>query len=304
MTADTGPAPPKGLRLWWTGARPHTLTLAAAPVAVGTALAWAEGSPRRGLVAVAALLAAVLIQAGTNLHNDAADYQRGNDRPERIGPTRITAAGWASPAEVHRAAFAAFALAGLLGLYLAYVGGWPIVAVGLLSLLAGWAYSGGPRPLAYTPLGEVFVFVFFGLVAVAGSHYLQGGRLAPTAVLAGGAMGAFAAAVLTVNNGRDREGDRAAGRRTLAVLLGRRRTTIVYGALVLSPFPFLAAVQMILPDKPWLSLAALAMPVAIRLTQRFARAGSGAAFNALLAATARIQLLFAALICAGLALGA
>jgi len=173
---------PGGLRLWLTAARPRTLPLAASPVLVGTSLAWAEGAPQLWAVALAALLAALLIQVGTNLHNDAADFERGADGADRLGPVRVTAAGWATPRQVRLAALLAFAGAFLLGVWLAFVGGWPIVAVGLASLAAGWAYSGGPRPISHSPFGEIFVLAFFGLVAVGGTHYLQSGALTPAAL--------------------------------------------------------------------------------------------------------------------------
>ena len=227
---------PRGWRLWWQAARPRTLTIAATPVIAGTALAWSQGAHPAWLAALAALFAALLIQAGTNLHNDAADYERGNDTAARIGPPRVTAAGWATPRAVKRAAFLAFAGAFASGTYLVAVGGWPILAIGLASLAAAWAYSGGPRPISYTPLGELFVLVFFGIFAVAGSHYLQSGHLSATALLAGLAIGAPAAAVLLVNNYRDLDGDKAAGRRTLAAVLGRAGAQRLYGFLMLLPF--------------------------------------------------------------------
>jgi 1,4-dihydroxy-2-naphthoate octaprenyltransferase len=272
-------------------------------VLAGTALAWAEGpGPRWGVVA-AVLAAAVLIQAGTNLHNDVEDFERGgDDRTTRVGPPRATAEGWLTPAQVRAAAYGCFATAFLAGLYLVWVGGWPILALGVASIAAGIAYSGGPRPIAYTPLGELFVWVFFGLAAVAGTYYLQAGRLDPAAWWAGAALGLPAAAVLVVNNFRDRDNDRRAGRRTSAVLLGRRSSLLLYGALMLGPFPLLAALG---PSASWpaalLPLAAL--PRGIGLARRLARTPPGRALNPLLGATARYQLWLAGLLAAGLALG-
>ncbi len=289
MNTDTisRPTAPGGFRLWWLAARPRTLPLAATPVLVGTALAWAEGAPRSWPVAGAALVAAMLIQAGTNLHNDAADFERGADRAGRLGPTRITAAGLATPAQVRAAAMIAFALAFLLGIFLAVAGGWPIVAIGLASLAAGWAYSGGPRPISYTPFGEAFVLVFFGLVAVGGSHFLQSGTLTPAAVAAGLAVGAPAAAVLMANNLRDLAADIAAGRRTLAAVIGPAASRRAHALLVLAPYallPFFAAA-------PWAWLALLALPNSAVVTRRAQRA-EGAELNGVLADTARAQFLF------------
>ncbi len=163
-------------------------------------------------VAAIALSAAVLIQVGTNLYNDVGDYERGADGSDRLGPPRASAMGWLAPADVRRAAAASFGLAMVLGAYLVSVGGWPIFVVGLASVAAGVAYTGGPRPIAYTASGELFVFVFFGLVATAGSAFLQAGHLSWAAAVAGAMIGAIAAAVLVVNNYRDLESDRQAAR--------------------------------------------------------------------------------------------
>lgn len=293
MSAEAA-ARPSGLWLWLQAARPRTLPLAATPVLVGTALAWSEGAPKSWAVAGATLLTAMLIQAGTNLHNDASDFERGNDRADRLGPVRATAAGWATPRQVRAAALFAFALAFLLGVYLAIAGGWPIVAVGLASLVAGWAYSGGPRPISYSPFGEAFVLFFFGLVAVGGSHYLQSGALTPAAILAGLAVGAPAAAVLMVNNLRDVVADSAAGRRTLAAVLGDRGARAVHAGLMLAPFPLLP--QFALRPGAWLAL--LALPLVIALLRR-ARTAQGAELNGVLADTARAQFVFGLLYATG-----
>ncbi len=287
-------APPAGWRVWWTAIRPRTLPLAASPVLVGIALAWAEGAAPRWLAALATLLAALLIQIGTNLHNDAADHERGNDGADRLGPLRVTAAGWTSAAAVRRAAHLAFVAAFALGIHLAIVGGWPIVAIGLASLAAGYAYSGGPRPISYSPFGELFVLVFFGLVAVGGSHYLQSGAPTLRALFAGLAVGMPAAAVLLVNNLRDRGADLAAGRRTLAAVLGPAASRRLHAALMLLPFgllPFFAP-----RPAAWLALAAL--PATVAVIHRCRRA-EGVAFNGVLADTARAQLIFGFLFAIG-----
>lgn len=291
-------APPSGWQIWWTAARPRTLPLAATPVLAGIALAWAEGAAPHWLAALATLLAALLIQIGTNLHNDAADHERGNDRPDRLGPLRVTAAGWASAAAVRRAARMAFAAAFLLGVYLAAAGGWPIVMIGCASLVAGFAYSGGRQPISHTPFGELFVWVFFGVLAVAGSYWLQAARLSPAAVLAGAALGLPAAAVLLVNNLRDVAADTAAGRRTLAAVLGDAGARRLHTGLLLAPFLALPALAALLPNRYGIWLALLALPVCFKVMQRM-RSASGVALNIVLADTARAQFIFGLLLAIG-----
>lgn len=287
-------APPTDWQIWWTAIRPRTLPLAASPVLVGIALAWAEGAAPRWLAALATLLAALLIQIGTNLHNDAADHERGNDREDRLGPLRVTAAGWVSAAAVRHAAHLAFAVAFALGMYLVAVGGWPIVAIGLASLAAGYAYSGGPRPISYSPFGELFVLVFFGLVAVGGSHYLQSGLPGLRASFAGLAVGMPAAAVLLVNNLRDRTTDRAAGRRTLAAVIGPAASRRLHAALMLLPFALLPLFAL----RPAAWLALLALPATLAVIRR-CRQAEGIALNGVLADTARAQLIFGFLFALG-----
>ncbi|MGE5505596.1 MAG: 1,4-dihydroxy-2-naphthoate polyprenyltransferase, partial [Actinomycetota bacterium] len=286
---------PGGWRLWWMAIRPKTLTIAVAPVVAGTALAAAAQGRVHWLPAVAALFGALAIQAGTNLYNDVADALRGGDQPMRQGPPRVTALGWATPARVRVAALAAFGLAALAGLYLAMVGGWPIIALGATSLAAGWAYSGGPRPIAYTALGEVFVVAFFGVGAVAGTAWLQGQGPSPEVVVAGIALGLIAAAVLLANNYRDIEPDRLAGRRTLAIRIGPEPSKAVYGALLAVALGLLAC--PLGPHGGWLALGAA--PLAVHLVMRFSAQPRGPAFNAILASTARLQLVVAALVAAG-----
>lgn len=292
--------PPSAWRVWWTAIRPRTLSIAATPVMVGTALALAEGAAANWLAMLAALCCALLIQVGTNLHNDAADFERGADRADRIGPLRVTAAGWASPAAVRRAAAISFALALLLGAYLVGIGGWPILLAGIASLIAGWAYSGGPRPISHTPLGEVFVLVFFGLVAVAGSHWLQAGAGSVDAWLAGMVVGMPAAAVLLVNNYRDLEDDLRSGRRTLAALVGRDNSRSVYAALLLLPHAVLPLLA--LRGMPDALLGWLAVPFSIALIRRLRRTQPGPQLNLLLAGTAQAGFALGLLLAIGLLL--
>lgn len=290
--------PPDGWRLWWLAIRPRTLTISVAPVVAGTALGWQDAASLDLRPLLASLIGALAIQAGTNLFNDVGDALRGGDQPMRQGPPRVTALGWASPERVRHAALVCFALAAFVGLYLSYLGGFPIVALGIASLAAGWAYSGGPRPIAYTALGELFVVAFFGIGAVCGTYFLQTNTLSPAAVVTGIAIGLVAAAVLLANNYRDMEPDRLAGRRTLAILAGMEASKLIYGALVMAPMVLLAS--------PWgppggiLTLGAA--PLALILVRRFTTEPRGPAFNSILAATARFQLILAAVLAVGLAM--
>lgn len=290
-----------GWQRWWLGARPRTLPMAATPVIVGASFAWADGVDPRWMVFLLTLACAVLIQVGTNLMNDVADHERGNDRPDRVGPLRITAAGWATPAEVRRAVVVAFTVAAACGLALVWVGGVAILLLGLLSILFGWAYSGGSRPISYGPYGELFVLVFFGVVAVAGSYFLQANRWSPTAVVAGLAVGSMAAAVLLVNNHRDVQADLAAGRRTLAAVLGPTRARVLYSVLMLAPLALPLWLRTRgLPDVVvWTAI--LAAPLLVTLVLRMWRA-RGAALNPVLGQTALAQTVFGLLLAATVSL--
>ncbi|MSP63220.1 MAG: 1,4-dihydroxy-2-naphthoate polyprenyltransferase [Myxococcales bacterium] len=220
-------------RVWLLAARPKTLAAAAAPVLIGTGLAIQHGA-FQGLPAVAALVGALLIQIATNLANDYYDFVRGTDTAERVGPTRVTQAGLVSPGDVRRAMYIVLAAAVLVGSYLVAIGGLPILIVGVLSLVCAVAYTGGPFPLGYHGLGDVFVFVFFGLVAVGGTYWVQADALAPDALLAGAGVGALSTAILVANNLRDLDTDTRAWKRTLAVRLGRTGTAVEYTLLVIA----------------------------------------------------------------------
>jgi len=289
--------PDSRLLVWWTAIRPRTLSMAATPVLLGSALAWADGAAPLWPVFVVTLLCAVLIQIGTNLHNDVADFVHGADQADRIGPLRVTAAGWATPASVRRAASVSFGLALLLGGVLVWQGGWPILAIGLSSLVAAWAYSGGKHPISHSALGELFVLVFFGLLAVAGSHWLQSGATTLAPWLGGAVVGLPAAAVLLVNNYRDHDADLRQGRLTLATRLGDQGASRAYAVMVLLPFGLVLALA-------WLGhtgamLAWLAIPHALKLIPQLRRQSSGAQLNQLLGATAKLGLLLGLLLCAG-----
>jgi 1,4-dihydroxy-2-naphthoate octaprenyltransferase len=286
------------LNYWLLAIRPRTLSISVIPVFVGCSLAWAHLGLLNIPVLIATVLTAMLIQIGTNLHNDVADFERGTDDPlTRFGPPRATSQGWLPASRVRRAAYSSFLLAFLIGCYLVWQGGWPILVLGVLSIAAGLAYTGGPKPLAYIGLGELFVWLFFGVVAVSGSYFLQAGRFNFSAVLAGTIVGLPAAGVLVVNNYRDLESDRAVAKNTLAVRFGRHFSRIEYALLMLVPFVLLASFQATEQMADWIWLPLFVMPWALILVWKFWTWTPGPGFNRLLAGTAVFQLVF------GLALG-
>ena len=292
---------PAGWRRWWIASRPRTLTMAATPVVVGAALAWSEGATPDWMILVLTLACAMSIQVATNLLNDVSDFERGNDRADRVGPLRITAAGLATPAEVRRAAVVAFAVAAVIGLYLVWKGGAAIFALGAFSIFAGWAYSGGAKPVSHGPIGELWVLLFFGVVAVCGSHYLQAQAWSALSVAFGLAVGAMASAVLLLNNYRDLEPDSLAGRRTLASILGRGRSQVAFALLMLLPLALPAWLALAHPQHRWLWLAWLALPLLITVVVRMRRL-SATALNPVLGQTALAQLVFGVLLTLGLLL--
>jgi 1,4-dihydroxy-2-naphthoate octaprenyltransferase len=285
---------PGQLHAWFLACRPKTLSVSLSPVLVGTAAAWHDSGALLWLPLLAATLGAAFIQIGTNLFNDVGDFLRGTDTPDRLGPKRATAEGWLSVDRVKTGAWLAFALAFLCGIYLVWHGGWPIVIIGLASLTAGWAYTGGPAPIAYRPLGEIFVWVFFGLIAVGGSYYLQTLNLSSLALIVASLVGLHAAAVITVNNYRDLDGDAKNGKNTLAVTFGRPATQRIYRAEILTPYLLL---PLLTPQLGWLAaLPLLSLPLALRLIRRFQHESPGPVFNNILAATAGLQLFYALLL--------
>jgi 1,4-dihydroxy-2-naphthoate octaprenyltransferase len=282
---------------WIRAARPRTLFLAVSPVIAGIALAWFDSGQLAIWTALGTLFGATAIQIGTNLHNDAADFERGTDTPDRLGPPRASAQGWFSAAQVKRAAHLTFLAAFLVGLLLVIRGGWPILLLGLASIVAGYAYTSGPRPIAYGPFGELFVLAFFGLAAVAGSFYLQSLTLSGPALLLGLACGLPSAAVLLLNNYRDFDTDHRAGRRTLSHVLGQQRTRHLYAALLLGCVPlFLVSAPL---ARTWLTL--LGLPFAIVLIRRLFHGPQGQALNVLLGQTALYQTALVGLLALGLA---
>jgi len=282
---------------WLAGARPRTLPASVVPVAVGTACAQAE--LRGNVIAwrvAAALVVSLALQVGTNYANDYSDGVRGTD-DARVGPVRLVASGLAAPAAVRRAAFTAFGVAAVAGLALTVAVGPQLLVVGGLSIAAGWFYTGGPRPYGYAGFGELFVFVFFGLVATAGSAYVQTSRLHALDLLASVPVGLLAVALLVVNNLRDIPGDGVAGKRTLAVRLGDARTRVLYvGCLVVA----FAGVAVVAIDRPGALLALVALPLAVRPVRRVTDGARGRDLIAVLGGTGRLQLVAGALLAVGI----
>ncbi len=275
-----------GLRLWFTASRPRTLPAAIAPVLVGTAAAvQASSGEIKWLTFVAALIGSIFIQIGTNLSNDYSDARRGADTMDRLGPLRVTSAGLVAPRRVLTAAWLAFGVSILCGVYLIYEAGWVILAVGVASILAGVLYTGGPKPYGYAGLGEVFVFLFFGLVAVNGAFYVQLEELDWLPFGLSISVGLLSTAILVVNNFRDMETDRRAGKNTLAVKLGRKATRRIYLAMISGSF-LLVPLLLVLLDGPWQALLTLlAIPFAIGPTRAVTGKVDGPALNGALAGT-------------------
>ena len=290
-----------GFRIWVMAARLRTLPAAVAPVLVGTALSWTDRDLRVGGF-VAALVGAIFIQVGTNLSNDYSDARRGADTEDRLGPVRVTAGGLVPPRQVLVATYVSFGAAVLCGVYLVYLAGPILLAIGAASILAGVLYTGGPRPYGYEGLGEVFVFAFFGIVAVSGSYYVQAEEVTWEAFVLAVPVGLLASSILVVNNVRDIESDRRAGKLTLAVRLGRERARtlyalMVYGAFVSAPAPWVAGEL-----SAWLLLPLVLLPAGFALTRTVRDHADGPTLNLALARTGMLQLGFCVLLSAGLLL--
>jgi 1,4-dihydroxy-2-naphthoate octaprenyltransferase len=290
---------------WLAGARPRTLPAAIVPVLVGTACAVGDTGAGHGIVwwrAGAAMVAAIGIQVGTNYANDYSDGKRGTDDPsQRVGPPRLVGWGLASPEAVRRAAIGSFAVAGVAGLALAIAVSWWLLLVGVASFAAGWLYTGGPKPYGYAGLGEVFVFLFFGVVATVGSTFVQTERITALAVGASIPVGFLATALLVTNNLRDIPSDTQAGKRTLAVRLGDHRTRLLYLFLMIGTF---VAVPLVsgLGGRPLGALALAAILLAQKPVTQVLSGARGPALIPVLVATGRVQLAFGVLFAAGLAI--
>ena len=281
------------------GARPRTLTAGLVPVAVGAAVAVGEGSQVAWWRAGVALVVALALQVGVNFANDYSDGVRGTDDARRVGPLRLVGSGLVRPASVKWAALGSFTVAAAAGAVLAAVAGWELLAAGAVCLAAGWAYTGGPRPYGYLGLGELFVFVFFGLVATAGTAYVLLEEIAPFALLCGVPVGLWAVALLTANNLRDIVSDAAAGKRTLAVRLGDKRTRMLYMAVIEASYA--VALLASLGGRA-AAAAVVGAPFAVRAVRQVLRGASGRDLIPVLAATALTQLVSGLAMAVGIAL--
>jgi 1,4-dihydroxy-2-naphthoate octaprenyltransferase len=287
---------------WGMAARPKTLPAAMAPVVVGTALAYSDGA--FALVpALAALIGALLIQIGTNLANDYYDYLKGVDTTARTGPTRVAQSGLIPLPRLRQGIMLTFAAAALVGVYLSTVAGWPIVLVGIASIVAAVAYAGGPYPLGARGLGDVLVFLFFGLVAVCGTYYVQALVITPIAFMTAIPVGCLTTAILVINNLRDMETDQRAGKRTLAVLLGPRGTRLEYVLLLLVAYLIPVWMWLVGGTTAWILLPWGSLPVAWRLVHTIYHTPVGPLLNDTLAKTAQLDLIFGLLFALGLVLG-
>ena len=288
------------LKLWLLAARPRTLPAAVAPVLVGTALAAGPEDTFRPLAFACALLGSVFIQIGTNLSNDYSDARRGADTEDRLGPVRVTAGGLMPPRTVLIGTWVAFGLAVAAGAYLIAIAGWELLVVGAASILAGVLYTGGPRPYGYEGLGEVFVFLFFGVVAVVGSYFVQTEELRWEAFALSVPVGLLSAAILLVNNIRDADTDRRAGKRTLAVRLGRGGARLLFNASLVLAFAAVPLVAAFGDVEWWVCLALLTVPLAVPLARTVATRTDGPALNEALGRTGMLLAAFAALLAVGL----
>ena len=300
-TQDSPKSVPSRWRVWIMASRLPTLPAAISPVLVGSAAAIASGKFHAGAFG-AALIAALLIQIGTNLANDLFDFQKGADTQDRLGPVRVTQAGLIPPRQVAQGMWVCFGLAFLLTLYLIYLGGWPILVIFIGSVAAGILYTGGPWPLGYNGLGDVFAFVFFGVVAVTGTYYLHTGTFDPFSLLLSLPIGLLVTNILVINNLRDIETDRAAGKRTLAVRFGAPAARVQYTVSLLLAYlvPFLLWLAGWIGPFFWLIV--LSLPWAVQLMRRVLAGAAGKSLNPVLKASGQLELLFAVLLSIGLML--
>ena len=293
---------PSAASVWWHAARPNTLPAALAGVIVGLGAGLGVGAPFRVDTALGCIAVALLLQVLANFANDLSDFRKGADTEARQGPVRVAAAGLVTPRQLELAIAITIAAACLVGLWLAYVGGPVLIGLGVLAVVAALAYTGGPWPYGYRGLGEVFVFLFFGVVAVVGTAYLQAGRLEPVFFAASVPVGALTTAILVVNNLRDIPTDREAGKRTIAVMVGERGAQWEWLAFVAAAF--VTPVALVAAGRSWAVLAALAtLPMAVVLWSRVRGFTERRQLNLVLKGTARLSLAFAVVFAIGLALG-
>ena len=286
------------MKNWLLAARLKTLPASISPVILGSALAFHDGS-FHAFICVITLLAAILIQIGANFANDVFDFEKGTDREDRLGPTRATQGGLISPEKMKKGMWLTFTLAICAGFYLACIGGWPIVWIGLASIAAGIAYTGGPYPLGYHGWGDVLVFIFFGLIAVSGTYYLQTGIVNELSLYMGAIMGMLSTAILVVNNLRDADTDKLSGKNTLTVRFGKKFSKMQYSILILIPFLLPLYIWWNVENELSLLITIFALPISLHLiNQIFSQTGSD--LNLVLARTARFLFIFTLLLSAGL----
>ncbi len=288
--------------VWIKAARPKTLPAALAPVTVGTCLAAGPADTFSLPILLATIIGALFIQIGTNLSNDYSDARRGADTEDRLGPVRVTAGGLVPPKYVLYATWIAFGIAALAGVYLVIEAGWQLLIVGAASIVAGVLYTGGPRPYGYEGLGELFVFLFFGVVAVTGSYFVQTEHVIWEAVALSVPVGLLACSLLMVNNIRDIDTDRRAGKKTLAVRLGRARMRRIFTYTLLTAFALIPLIWIASGLTAWINLALLALPLQPPLARAVRDRTDGAALNQALADSARLELVFCVLLSIGLLL--
>ena len=289
------------LKAWALASRPRTLPAAVAPVVVASAVAVGNHN-FAFLPAAAALLVALLLQIGVNLANDYFDFQKGIDSEDRLGPVRVTQSGLISPQRVKAGMMITFMLAALPGIYLMKVGGWPVLIIGIASILAALAYSGGPYPLASHGLGDLFVFIFFGLVAVCGTYYVQALYLSLLVVFLGVDVGLLITAILVVNNLRDIATDRKAGKHTFAVIIGERGAKLEYTLLLVGAYVLPVTIWLGGLTSGWVLLTCLSIPMAFSLNRKIRQTSGGPVLNQALAQTAKLSLVFSILLSVGLIL--
>ena len=286
------------MKNWLLAARLKTLPAAISPIMLGSALAFHDGS-FHVFISFMTLIAALLIQIGANFANDVFDFQKGTDRQDRLGPTRATQAGLITPDKMKNAMWLIFALAICVGFYLAFIGGWPIVWIGLASIAAGIAYTGGPYPLGYHGWGDLFVFIFFGLIAVPGTYYLQTGIVNELSWYMGAVMGMLSTAILVVNNLRDIDTDKFSGKHTLAVRFGKYFSKIQYSLLILIPFLLPLYIWWNIENELSLLITFFLLPISFHLIKQIFSL-TGRDLNLVLARTARFLFIFTILLSAGL----
>jgi 1,4-dihydroxy-2-naphthoate octaprenyltransferase len=288
-------------RAWFLASRPPTLPAAVVPVLVGTAVGVSESS-FRPVVFLVAMIAALLIQIATNFANDLSDFHKGADTAERVGPLRVAQSGLLTPGDLKRGIIITFGLAMLAGLYLISIGGWPILLIGIFSILSGLAYTGGPWPLGYHGLGDLFVFIFFGVIAVTGSAYLQSGHVSALALATSVPVGLLVTNILVINNLRDVETDRIAGKHTLAVLLGANQVRLQYVGFSLVAYLVPPLLWQLDGSSPFVLLSWLTLPLSVRLVRIVMAGTSGRPLNRVLKATGQLHLLYGILLALGLLL--